>query len=393
MRNQTTTNIKRLLFVIDGLGVGGAERQTIDLLNSLDLDKFEIGLVYLYPKEDLLPRLNISRLKVFEYLHRRGKFDPGMLKRLAQIIQAGRFETVICINEYPLLNTYFCKILKRLDISLITVLHHTTLQPGFWEWLKNKLYQKILNKCNKVVFVSNNQKKYWVDKYNINKLISICIHNGIDETSFADTFSDDEKRYILKKFGFKKEDFICGICARLDPHKKHEDFIEAVHLASKRIPHIKGLIIGDGPQISYLQKLVSDYTLESVVKFAGYQEEVAPYISICDCMIITSHYVETFSIAALESMAMNKPMIMTNIGGASEQITDGVTGFLYSPGNTIKLSELMVSMSDHSFCQKMGADASRQVRTHFTLDKMINDYEHLFLKETRDSPNNILLCD
>jgi glycosyltransferase involved in cell wall biosynthesis len=376
---QAQENKKRLLFIIDSLGVGGAERQTIDLLNKLSIDKFEIGLVYLYPQEDLLPRLNVSRLKVVKYLHRKGKFDPGLLKRLTHIIQTGQFEIVVCINEYPLLNAYLAKIFYHLDFLLVTVLHHTTLRPGFWEWLKNKLYIRILNKCDNVVFVSKNQKKYWSEKYNINKPLLTYIHNGIDETSYVDTFTIEQKTAIRKQLGFHSQDIIYGICARLDSHKNHEDFIAAIHIASKTLPQIKALIIGDGPQKAILKKIIRNNSLEHVVKFAGYQADVRPYLAICDSMVISSRHNETFSIAALESMAMKKPMIMTNIGGASEQIMEGVTGFLYELGNIRKLSELMITMSDHSRSQKMGEKAADQVKTNFSLDQMVTNYERFFL--------------
>ena len=119
--------------------------------------------------------------------------------------------------------------------------------------------------------------------------------------------------------------------------------------------------------------------MENIVKFVGYQADVKPYIAICDSMVMVSRYNETFSIAALESMAMEKPMIMTDIGGASEQIMDGISGYLYESGDTQKLSELMIRMSDQTLSRKIGEEASRQVRANFTLDRMVNNYEHLFL--------------
>ena len=377
--SHTLENKKRLLFIIDSLGVGGAERQTIDLLNKLDVTKFDLGLVYLYPREELLPRLNISRLKIVKYLPRKGKFDPGLLKSLADIIRSWQFEIVICINEYPLLNAYLARMFYSLNFFLITVLHHTTLRPGSWEWLKNKIYVKILNKCDEIIFVSENQKKYWEDHYKINRPLLTFIHNGIEETSFVDTYTNEQKTKIRQQLGFQRQNIIFGICARLDPHKNHEDFITAIHKANKSSPLITGIIIGDVPQKNILHKMVRGNGLENIVKFVGYQADVKPYIAICDSMVMVSRYNETFSIAALESMAMEKPMIMTDIGGASEQIMDGISGYLYESGDTQKLSELMIRMSDQTLSRKIGEEASRQVRANFTLDRMVNNYEHLFL--------------
>jgi glycosyltransferase involved in cell wall biosynthesis len=257
-------------------------------------------------------------------------------------------------------------------------LHSTILPSGFWDSFKNLIYKILLNKCDKLIFVSKNQAEFWAKNYNINKQKSIYINNAIDESSFVDTFTEAAKSDIRNNLGFKQEDIIFGICGRLGPEKKHEDFIEAVYLARKRIPHLKGLIIGDGPQKDFLKKMINDYTLENVVKLTGYQADVRPYISICDCMTLVS-ISEGFSIAALEAMAMKKPMIMTNIGGASEIITNEATGFLYEVGDIKKLSELMIRMSNRSICQKMGEEAARQVKTNFTLCNMSKKYESFFL--------------
>ena len=94
----------------------------------------------------------------------------------------------------------------------------------------------------------------------------------------------------------------------------------------------KVLIIGDGPRRGEIERQIAELQLTGHAVIAGHRNDVRPYIACCDVMTLTSHVVETFSIAALESMALGKPMVLTRIGGAEEQVRHGTNGFLYERG-------------------------------------------------------------
>jgi glycosyltransferase involved in cell wall biosynthesis len=100
------------------------------------------------------------------------------------------------------------------------------------------------------------------------------------------------------------------------------------------------------------------------------QQDVRPYIGCCDVMTLVSHAIETFSLAALESMALAKPLVMSDIGGASEQVLHGQTGLLFEPGEIAMLAEHLKTLSDDSLRTRMGAAAQRRVRQQFTVETM-----------------------
>jgi glycosyltransferase involved in cell wall biosynthesis len=87
-------------------------------------------------------------------------------------------------------------------------------------------------------------------------------------------------------------------------------------------------------------------------------------------MTLVSHAIETFSLAALESMALAKPLIMSDIGGASEQVLHGQTGLLFEPGDIPALAEHLNALTDESVRARMGAAAQRRVRQLFTVETM-----------------------
>jgi glycosyltransferase involved in cell wall biosynthesis len=79
-------------------------------------------------------------------------------------------------------------------------------------------------------------------------------------------------------------------------------------------------------------------------------------------------------LAALESMALGKPLVMTDIGGESEQVLHGQTGFLFERGDINALTTHLQSLASRTLQSRMGSAAQRRVRQLFTLDAMTTGF-------------------
>lgn len=363
-----------ILFFLNSLTHGGAERQTIDLVNNLDSSEYLVGLIYLDLLDDL--SLNVTNENLFccQCLERQGKFDFRILGKLKNIIKGGNVDIVFCVNEYTFLYAWVCKKIFHLEFRLITAIHHTIIRPGKWEFVKQEIYRRLLNQCDDLVFVCHNQLEYWKHKYGVDVNRSTVIYNGVDVELYNDTYTEEEKNHFRELLGFSCEDFIVGICAVLRPEKRHIDFIDGIMLAHGRGVKLKALIIGNGPEYYKIKHCID----QSVIVMAGFQADVRPYLAISDCLALTSVAVETFSVSALESMAMGKPMVMTNIGGASEQVIHGENGYIFEPGDVATFAEYLERLSDKKHRLQLGNNASAIVRGKFTIKKMTDSYVRLF---------------
>lgn len=363
--------MKKILFILSNLCIGGAEKQTVALANGLAKKGFEVVIVSLGNGDQLANEVCDSIQVVF--LNKRSFVDFVLLQCLKKEIKSVKPDFLIMVNLYTMLYVYFAtRSLRKRPILILT--HHTTILKGFKEKLKNIVNRRIMNEMDKVVFVCRNQMEYWVSKYSIKEEISTVIHNGIDLNKFSNESSEDN---LKKELNIGPDEIVIGINACLRPEKKHEDLIKAGAELIRQEYKIKILLIGDGVQRPYLERIISEKKLEEQVIITGYISEVAPYLSILDIAVLPSVAVETFSMAILECMAMGKSIIMTDIGGASELIIEGENGYLCPPNNVSELVDSIKKIIDTNSFKSFGEVSYNRVKTLFTEEIMINKYEEL----------------
>jgi glycosyltransferase involved in cell wall biosynthesis len=166
---------------------------------------------------------------------------------------------------------------------------------------------------------------------------------------------------------------VIGICSGLRPEKAHGDLLQALARLRERGVAAKALLIGDGPERPHIESVAAELGLREHVVITGFKEDVRPYIACCDVMTLVSH-TETFSLAALESMALAKPLVMSDIGGASEQVVHGQTGLLFEPHDIAALTEQLTTLGSAALRARMGAAAERRVRELFSLRTMTSGF-------------------
>jgi glycosyltransferase involved in cell wall biosynthesis len=250
-----------------------------------------------------------------------------------------------------------------------------------WIQVKKYIYGACVNNADKVIFVCHNQAEYWHSNIGIHKSISTVIYNGIDASLFnPERFTLPARNRLRESVHSSTDDFIVGICARMNLVKRHIDFLKGLALVKKTGVQIKGLLMGDGPERTNIEEAASQLGLLDDVFFTGFEQDIRPYIDICDCIAITS-LSEAFSMAALETMAMAKPLVMAISGGADEQVKDGETGFLYTFGQINDLANHLIWLgSNRDKAKEMGNNARAFLLDNFTMQTMTRSYEDQFLQ-------------
>jgi N-acetyl-alpha-D-glucosaminyl L-malate synthase BshA len=141
------------------------------------------------------------------------------------------------------------------------------------------------------------------------------------------------------------------------------------HIAARLV------LIGDGPDRAAAERQVADDGLRGVVEFASEQHDVVPWLSAADVFLLPSAQ-ESFGLAALEAMACEVPVVASRVGGLSETIDDGRTGYLCAPDDLGGMAERIVALlADDELRTRMGAAAAADVRQRFCADVIVPQYE------------------
>jgi glycosyltransferase involved in cell wall biosynthesis len=370
----TETDPLRLLLLSADFGVGGAERHTLELGARLNKERFKVFFSHIKPGAALLSSPQFSRCEAFSCEGTRW-FDIAAARRLAGFIDRNAIDSVLCSNFYPAMIASMARLLSRQRFR-ISVVYHSTVLPTLKSRLQMRLYVALRARYDLVVFICNNQRRHWVESGYPLPLREATIHNGIDVEAFSpDTVPPEAAGRCRTQAGFSQSDYVIGICAALRPEKAHLDILRALTIVRRNRPEAKLMIIGDGPERDKIENLIELADLRGHVFISGYQNDVRPWIVASDVLVLASTAIETFSLAALESMALEKPLVMTDIGGASEQVLPGVNGYLFAPGDAAQLAQHLLTLANPALRKAFGHEARLTVSRRFAVSHMIARYE------------------
>lgn len=355
-----------VLFIVNSLETGGAEKQVVSLINNLDVRRFRLHLAYLKRNEKLLPQLRQERLATLLCCDVARRVDGNAIRRLRELIVGSGIDVVVCTNEY---STLYGRLALRggPEAKLVTVFHSTVLR-GFKERAQMLFYRQLFNRSDLLVYVCESQRAYWRERGMRPKADEV-VYNGIDTEYFTDRRSNEERRAFRRALGLRDEDYVVGLCSVLRAGKAHGDLLAALsRLRSEDVP-AKALLIGDGPERGAIERTVSQLGLQDHVLITGLQQDVRPFVGACDVMALVSHS-ECFSLAALESLSLGKPMVMSNVGGAAELVAHGEHGFLFEPADIDALASHLRMLTSRPLREQFSRAAALRIRERFTVGVM-----------------------
>ncbi len=358
-----------LLFIVNSLETGGAEKQVVTLLNHIDTGRFRLHLAYLKRREALLGQLRTDRLDEVICCDVSRRIDRDAVRRLRSLIEQRRIDALICTNPYSMLYGHLARG-ARAGTRLAAVFHSTLLH-SLKERLQMILYTRLFNRCDLLLYVCESQRRFW-RRHGLHAPDAV-VYNGVDAEFFTDRYTAEQRRILRNSLELGVNDYVVGLCSALRPEKAPVDLLHAIaSLRQHRVP-AKALLIGDGPERSRVERAADRLGLRAHVRITGMQADVRPFAACCDVMTLVSHS-ETFSLAALEAMALGKPVVLSDTGGAAELVAPGEHGFLYQPGDIEALATHLRTLTSLSMRVRLGVAAAGRVREQFTVQGMVGGF-------------------
>jgi len=366
----------RAIFVTASLTHGGAERHSIAVMNRLAERGHECHAVYIKNVHTQLDRIRLRNGGTVRCLNATRYFDGRALADFAAYISRVRPAAIVAANPYALMYSSLALGLSRLRVRLV-VTYHSTRLLGAKEQLQMMLYRLFFWTTDCSVFVCERQRRYWLRRGVFSRRNEV-IYNGVDTEQFCDGGDPRERAILRRVLGFSDADYVLGIPALLRREKNHLQLVEAIATLRNRGIPARALMIGDGEMRGAVEARARELNVENDVVITGLQQDVRPYIAACDAMVLCS-FTEAFSVAAIEAMALRRPLVHSDVGGAAEMIVPGCNGFLFPVGDTKALVEKLAILADRTVSTSMGKNARDVVERRFSERTMVDRYERLLL--------------
>jgi len=195
------------------------------------------------------------------------------------------------------------------------------------------------------------------------------IPHGVDVSRFA-TSTATQKLDAREQLGFTPNDRIAVFVGRFD-YPKNEDWLLDLALAARqKIPELKMLLVGEGPNEPALRDRVARESLADRVTIISDGRLLAAY-QAADALLLPSLR-EGFSLVCAEAMSCGVPCLRTRTSGTHELIVENVTGRSVSIDHDAFVSSAIEFLSDPARLRDMGLAASRHIREHFTFDRQVD---------------------
>lgn len=370
----------KVFFFIDSFHIGGMHRQILYLVKHLNKEIFEPIMCTQIPAGGLRTEFEQVGCKLYDLKWKR-KFDFSTVYRLVKILEAERPHIIFIAQAQNFLYYRLARLFWHRKIVQIGSFRAMTFWKGHlkkhYQYIDNIFSRWLYSSSDYIIVNSNIMNEHYSNIINVNSDKPIrTIYNGSD-FNFVIT---KQSEIIRQEMNLTMDDVIIIMAARLDPWKDFITLFEAAQIVIKSDTRAKFLLVGDGIIKDFLEQTIVQMDLQNHVLLAGEKKDIYNYLNAADISVLSTNG-EGFSNTILESMALCKPIVATNVGGNPELIgLNGESGMLISPKSPHLFADAILTLIKNENTRiEMGKSAREQIYRICNINNYISAYEELFL--------------
>jgi len=343
------------MFLINNLGVGGAEKMFIEEINRLSSVGHDVSLGVLYGNQSDNTELSLLNIKEVSFLRFKSLYDVRGYIRLIKILKGKNIKKIYSTLDDANFVSCLLKIFytsPKVYVREANIVNKKSLKMRIADAFLNLL-------AHKIVAVSEGVKRsiFYSSKV-------VVIENAINLPSQTVSFKNKKKVDILS-------------VGSLTEKKDHLFLLKSLKDANFDF-HLN--VAGEGSLRSLLENFIKQNNMLNKITLLGNleKEKLNQAYLKSDIFILSSKW-EGFPNVLLEAMSCGLPVVSTEVSGAEDLIEDGKSGFLVPSGNKEKLAEVISKLAkDYSLREKIGKGARERVKNNLMdkhIDKLIDTLE------------------
>jgi len=351
----------RIAQFIDSMDPGGAEEILLNLASGFVEDGYPVTIFH-FGNQWLVRRLEHAGL---DHVILNARFYKSSLMLPLFILTFGRIlkHRKVDVLHAHLLGAIFAGALaaRLCGMSSIGTIHDT------YSLYEARLHTRYLAWAHKVgcqlVVVAESMREEVAELCSLKVDAIKRIYNGISLVQVRPIASSDSQDDTVRLV----------TVARAVAIKRIDLLLEAIAAIETDVPFQLN-VVGDGPELPELKEIARALNLNKRVRFLGHQSAVASILTDSDIFVLVSDS-EGLSVSLLESMAAGLPSVVTDVGGNSELVEDGESGFVVPAGDVAAIvGRLNLLIADRARRTRFGTAALARARNKFSMKAMQENY-------------------
>jgi glycosyltransferase involved in cell wall biosynthesis len=378
----------KILYIINGLGTGGAEKMLYKLLSRLDRSQFSPAVVSLLDRGTVGDAIAELDIPLYTLNARLSLPNPWLLRKLAQIVTTFQPDLIQGRMYHGNLVAEMSRFFLPRPIPILWSIHHSLNALSAEKRMTQALIHvgaKISHRPEGILYVSQ-RSQIQHEALGYDRTRSTVIPNGCDTDRFR---PDPRAAYQLRtELGLAPDTILIGLIARFHEMKDHATFLRAAAQLQQHHPNVHFVLAGseiDARNI-HLTRSIETLGLQQRVHLLGDRSDMPTIMAALDLLCLTSAYGEAFPNVLIEAMSCGVPCITTDVGD-SALIVDK-TGWVIPPQDCSALvtaaMEFLALEDDRKL--QLAQAARQRVLQQFSLHTIVAQHQQIYHQTLATQP-------
>ena len=368
--------MKKVLFLIRSLNVGGAERQIVITAKGLAEQGYDVTVLTFYSGGAYAEELLDTKVRLLS-LHKKGRWD--LFPFFFSLISVLRRESPNAVYSFLGVANIFSLLVRSFvpDMRVIWGVRASNMDLRYFDWATRWSYWlecRLARFADLIIANSQAGLEYSVSQ-GFPRRKMVAVPNGIDTERFRPDKEAGQR--IRETWGVGENERLIGLVGRIDPMKDHSNFLKAAALIRCQVENVRFVCVGKGEE-SYeksMRSLATKMGLDDILIWAGEHSNMMGVYNALDIASSSSSYGEGFPNVVGEAMSCSVPCVVTDVGDSALLV--GPTGYVVPPNDSKALSSVwseMFLLDEMEFRAKAVASRERVI-SEFSINDLITSTE------------------